>query len=35
MMSDLMTRTDSRSRFQAGIQVAALGWLDGPVEALH
>jgi DNA-binding CsgD family transcriptional regulator len=35
MMSDLMTRTDSRSRFQAGIQVAALGWLEGPVDALN
>lgn len=30
MMSDLMTRTDSRSRFQAGIKVSTLGWLDGP-----
>ena len=28
MMSDLMTRMDSRSRFQAGIKVSALGWLD-------
>lgn len=27
MMADLMVRMDARSRFQAGIQVAALGWL--------
>ena len=35
MMADLMTRTDSRSRFQAGIKVAALGWLEGSVDALQ
>ncbi|MCP2312537.1 hypothetical protein FHR36_005703 [Kitasatospora paracochleata] len=29
MMADLMVRMDARSRFQAGIQVAALGWLTG------
>jgi len=29
MMADLMVRMDARSRFQAGIQVAALGWLGG------
>ncbi len=34
MMADLMTRTDSRSRFQAGIKVASLGWLESSVEAL-
>ncbi|WP_329136456.1 LuxR C-terminal-related transcriptional regulator [Streptomyces sp. NBC_01476] len=28
MMSTLMARMDSRSRFQAGIKVSALGWLD-------
>ncbi|WP_093717480.1 LuxR C-terminal-related transcriptional regulator [Actinacidiphila alni] len=34
MMSALMTRMDSRSRFQAGIKVAALGWLgDTPPTA--
>ncbi|MEV8092882.1 LuxR C-terminal-related transcriptional regulator [Streptomyces sp. TLI_235] len=27
MMADLMVRMDARSRFQAGIQCAALGWL--------
>ncbi|WP_405010844.1 LuxR C-terminal-related transcriptional regulator [Kitasatospora sp. NBC_01539] len=27
MMADLMVRMDARSRFQAGIQVAALGWI--------
>lgn len=30
MMADLMVRVDARSRFQAGIQVAALGWLGEP-----
>jgi len=34
MMADLMTRTDSRSRFQAGIEVASLGRLESSVEAL-
>lgn len=33
MMSDLMTRMDSRSRFQAGIKVSALGWLDDRAAA--
>jgi DNA-binding CsgD family transcriptional regulator len=33
MMSALMVRMDSRSRFQAGIQVAALGWLASVSDA--
>ncbi|GAA4843894.1 LuxR C-terminal-related transcriptional regulator [Kitasatospora terrestris] len=33
MMADLMVRMDARSRFQAGIQVAALGWLEAPEGA--
>ena len=32
MMSDLMTRMDSRSRFQAGIKVSTLGWLEGAAD---
>lgn len=34
MMSTLMTRMDSRSRFQAGIKAAALGWLAAPADPL-
>lgn len=30
MMADLMVRMDARSRFQAGLHVAALGWLGEP-----
>ncbi|MFJ6619235.1 LuxR C-terminal-related transcriptional regulator [Kitasatospora sp. NPDC091335] len=30
MMADLMVRMDARSRFQAGIHVAGLGWLGEP-----
>ncbi|MFK0190296.1 LuxR C-terminal-related transcriptional regulator [Kitasatospora sp. NPDC090308] len=33
MMADLMVRMDARSRFQAGIQVAALGWLEAAEDA--
>ncbi|MFJ5923027.1 LuxR C-terminal-related transcriptional regulator [Kitasatospora sp. NPDC092948] len=33
MMADLMVRMDARSRFQAGIQVAALGWLGAAEDA--
>ncbi|MGW1080630.1 helix-turn-helix transcriptional regulator [Kitasatospora sp. NPDC002522] len=32
MMADLMVRMDARSRFQAGLQVAALGWLEAAEE---
>ncbi|MFJ1757438.1 LuxR C-terminal-related transcriptional regulator [Kitasatospora sp. NPDC088134] len=33
MMADLMVRMDARSRFQAGIQCAALGWLEAAEDA--
>ncbi|MFJ5233187.1 LuxR C-terminal-related transcriptional regulator [Kitasatospora sp. NPDC088391] len=33
MMADLMVRMDARSRFQAGIQCAALGWLETAEDA--
>lgn len=33
MMAALMTRMDSRSRFQAGIKVAALGWLGADEDS--
>ncbi|MEU3464257.1 LuxR C-terminal-related transcriptional regulator [Streptomyces sp. NPDC006733] len=33
MMADLMTRVDARSRFQAGVQIAAMGWLGARAPA--
>ncbi|MFJ6217414.1 LuxR C-terminal-related transcriptional regulator [Streptomyces sp. NPDC092296] len=33
MMADLMTRMGARSRFQAGIQVAELGWLGTAADS--
>jgi DNA-binding NarL/FixJ family response regulator len=28
--SDLMTRLTARSRFEAGVKAAQLGWIDSP-----